>query len=201
MLEVFNLFRSYRTILELLSDRNYHIPDEFKNVNSDTFMIMYNNKNIDLFVNNGEEDYMYVKFFTDVSGFRKKNLLDLCDKMQEITDRSVKLIIVFMNNKLPSNATRKDLANSIFHSQELFKMKELLFNITHNFLVPRHILVTSEEEITTMLQFYDCTIKQLPKIRHTDPAARYYGFKIGDICKIIRPSKITGESLYYRRVI
>jgi DNA-directed RNA polymerase I, II, and III subunit RPABC1 len=200
ILQIQNLFKSYKTILELLTDRGYMIPDEIHEVNLETFIIMYNNKNIDLLINNAEgDDHMYVKFFTDNSGFRKKNLLDLCEKVQEITDISVRLIIVFMNNKLPTNATKKDLTNNIFRSIELFPMKVLLFNITKNRLVPKHRLITPDE-VKRVLEHYNCTINQLPKIKITDPVVKYYGFKIGNVCEIKRHSLITGDSIYYRLV-
>jgi DNA-directed RNA polymerase I, II, and III subunit RPABC1 len=201
--EVSNLFKCYRTVLELLMDRNYIISEDLQGMSFETFHIMYNNKDIDIFVNNGlegdDEDNMYVKFFTDNNSFKKKNLLDLCEKVQGITSSTVRLIIIFMTNKLPTNATKKDLNNNIFRSIELFPMKDLLLNITHNVLVPRHRLI-DVETIERVLDKYNCTIDQLPKLKLHDPVARYYGFKIGDVCEITRNSPITGYSLSYRLV-
>ena len=39
------------------------------------------------------------------------------------------------------------------------------------------------------------------KILSSDPLARYYGMKPGDILKIIRPSNCSGYSIYYRYCI
>jgi DNA-directed RNA polymerase subunit H (RpoH/RPB5) len=35
----------------------------------------------------------------------------------------------------------------------------------------------------------------------TDPVAKYYNMKPGEICKIIRPSKLTCDAPFYRIVI
>jgi DNA-directed RNA polymerase I, II, and III subunit RPABC1 len=198
--EINNVFRSRKVVLELLSDRGYIIPDDVSDINVDTYRMMYNNKNIDLYVNNGVDDFMYVKFFTDNNSFKKKNILELCDKVQSITEESVRLIIVFMNNKLPTNATEKDLKNNIFRSTELFPMKTLMFNITKSNLVPKHRLISDQGEVLELLELYNCSLNELPKLKLTDPIARYYGYKIGDVCEITRNSPITGISYYYRFV-
>ena len=52
-----------------------------------------------------------------------------------------------------------------------------------------------------MLLKYNATKKQIPKILITDPVARYYGMRLGDMCKIIRKNKYIGSIISYRIVI
>jgi len=74
-----------------------------------------------------------------------------------------------------------------------------MINITHHEIVSKHILLTPEE-IEKVLEEYQTVRSQLPKLLVTDPVAKYYGMKAGDVCKIIRQSPMTGESYYYRIV-
>ena len=79
------------------------------------------------------------------------------------------------------------------------------FNVLNHMLVPEHKPAT-EEEIKTLLERYNITLHQLPKIKVNDPALksmeRMYGaVKEGDVIKIIRMSPISGVSVVYRLVI
>ena len=77
--------------------------------------------------------------------------------------------------------------------------KNMIFNITHHQMVPKHSLLSSEEE-KEILEKYNTTKNKLPKILRSDPIVRYYGMKQDQICKIIRKSPEVGESVYYRLV-
>lgn len=83
---------------------------------------------------------------------------------------------------------------------ELFQDTELLMDITEYFLVPEHILLTSQEAIEVEKQIKSSRNK-LPRLRLTDPITKYYGYKAGDVVKIIRPSDISGRYITYRVVL
>lgn len=83
---------------------------------------------------------------------------------------------------------------------ELFQETELLMDITEYFLVPEHILLTSQEAIEVEKQIKSSRNK-LPRLRLTDPITKYYGYKAGDVVKIIRPSDISGRYITYRVVL
>ena len=75
----------------------------------------------------------------------------------------------------------------------------MIFNITHHELVPKHIILTKEEE-NELLEKYNTTRGKLPKLSKSDPIAKYYGMKSDQICKILRKSPEVGEYVYYRLV-
>ncbi|MEM2918308.1 MAG: DNA-directed RNA polymerase subunit H [Candidatus Altiarchaeota archaeon] len=69
-----------------------------------------------------------------------------------------------------------------------------------NILVPKHE-VLSAEEAERVLQNYNVTREEMPKIKIHDPGIKGLNAKVGDIIKITRNSPTAGEAIYYRVVI
>lgn len=73
-------------------------------------------------------------------------------------------------------------------------------DITKHILVPKHIKITAEE-IQALLEEYNISISQLPKILKSDVAIKHLNPEVGDVIKIERDSLTSGKSNYYRVVI
>lgn len=87
-----------------------------------------------------------------------------------------------------------------FGKVEIFIKEELMFTVIEHILVPKHYLL-SEEEKQDFLTEYIVKPKELPRMYITDPIAKYYYAKNGDIFRIERPSLTSGYSIAYRVVV
>lgn len=74
------------------------------------------------------------------------------------------------------------------------------FKIEEYILVPKHSKI-SEKEKKEVLEKYNISLKELPKIMKKDPAIKELDAKAGDIIKITRKSPTAGESVFYRCVV
>lgn len=115
---------------------------------------------------------------------------------QHVVGSNFKFAVLVTRNEM-SPAMRKSLTETAKHARvECFTLEELETNITHHELVPKHVLLSREEK-TALLESQRLKVMQLPRIKQSDPVARYLGLLPGDVVKIIRRE---GQypTLYYR---
>jgi DNA-directed RNA polymerase I, II, and III subunit RPABC1 len=190
-------FRVRKTTMEMLEDRGYEVSEEDKNMNYEDFTNRLEENMIQIVATHRTNPVKmaYVTFILDAKSFSKKDLVALKALMDEKYPTNKMTVIIVQDKQTPQIA--KELLNDEYKLYEIFSMKNLMFNITHHEIVPKHILL-NQEEVEQILRVFKTTRAQLPKLLTTDPVAKYYGMKAGDVCKIIRQSPMTGESYYYR---
>ena len=188
------------TIIEMLEDRGYIIPDMYKDVDLDTFRYLHNNKNIDMFIekHKTENKKIYVKFtFSNLKASIIRGYIDeiVTEYINGIDDK----LLLILNDK-PNNSILKIPKVHDYNMVEINWVNKLQFNITKHKLVPKHELL-EKEDLETLIDIYKITnLSQLPVILKNDPIIKYYDFKPGNVCKITRPSPTSLNHVYYRYI-
>ncbi|EJW83196.1 DNA-directed RNA polymerase I [Wuchereria bancrofti] len=146
--------------------------------------------------NDDPTDQMFV-FFPEDSKIGIKTIKAICQQMQE--QAITRAIIVVQTGMTPSaKQAIADMAPK--YTLEQFLEAELMVNITEHELVPEHVVMTNEEK-NELLGRYKLKDTQLPRIQQSDPVARYFGLRRGQVVKIIRPSETAGRYITYRLVV
>lgn len=76
----------------------------------------------------------------------------------------------------------------------------MAIDIEKHELVPEHELL-DEDEVEQLLEDYEVSKQQLPKIERNDAMAKRLNAEVGDVVKITRDSPTAGTTTYYRLVV
>ncbi|XP_071717443.1 DNA-directed RNA polymerases II and IV subunit 5A-like [Rutidosis leptorrhynchoides] len=191
--EITKLHRVRKTCLEMLKDRGYEVEDLEINMTKKEFINKYNGtiRREDLtFLKSkpNNTDQIYV-FFPDKLKIGVGVIKNYVIRMEQENIR--RAIIVVRQGLTPSaKASQNEIAGRF--QVDIFQEAELLLNIRYHDLVPDHIPLTNEEK-AALIRKYKIKEAQLPRIFATDPVARYYGLRRGQVVKILRPIE-TGTS-------
>ncbi|KAI0806331.1 DNA-directed RNA polymerase RPB5 subunit [Irpex lacteus] len=200
--ETARLWKVNRTIHELVKDRGFQVSDDEINMDLATFKQHYANQSgsvdrsqLNFFTTHQQNptEQIFI-FFSDERSVGVKTMRKLLGIMDEKNIQ--RGIIVFPGNMTPS-ARKVIVAMQSQYKLEEFSESDLLVNITHHTLVPKHEVLNSEQK-KQLLERYRLKETQLPRIQVADPVARYYGLKRGMVVKITRPSETSGRYASYR---
>jgi DNA-directed RNA polymerase I, II, and III subunit RPABC1 len=207
MTEKDNILTSFNILHEMFKDRKYDlsimntysdneiqmIMDESgydKGSNGSIFQIMMN-KNMKL-IYHMKSKYMkgeLQKFLNSIDEEEDINhiIFVFKEKINSNNEKNIKSLIAQYNDKTSKHV-----------KVEMFEIRNLLFNITKHSYVPKHVLLSTTEAEEVYDKYSIKNKTQLPIIYKTDPVAKYFDFKSGELIKITRGSTAIGESITYR---
>ena len=197
--EASHLFRIRRTLLKMLKKRSYVVDAAQLAMTPPGFVDQFGDqpKRNDLTIlaehETDAEDQLFV-FLPDDDKVGVKTIKQYCEMMKEASVSHA--ILVVKQDVTPFAKTAlQEMAST--YLIEHFRDAELLVDVTEHRLVPAHALLSPEDR-QALLDRYKLRAEQLPRIQRTDPVARYYGLKVGDVVKIVRPSETAGRYVTYR---
>jgi len=202
-----NIYNSRLNLLKQLDYQNYNI-ENYGNFSINEINAMYTNNQLDLLFEKKEinpetniKEKIFIKYFINKS--LKINDLD------EIINELFNLETILSVNDTLCIIVRQELNDTMIeHLKYIYNVDKhfiiiqnltrLQFNILEHSLVPNHKVILNEEIEQVNLRYNIINNNQFPKISRFDPVALAIGLRPGQICKIIRPSKTTISTFYYR---
>lgn len=183
------VYKSLITICEMMTDRGLEdISTELQKITLQDIISMMSQRNV-LTIDIG------TRFRLVYALAGKFKIVDV----KKLLEEDFEMIMLVTKEKMSStNAkTIDDMKKEI----QVFDIRELQFNISKHKLVPKHELISAENEgLIQELITKHCikTKTQFPLILKTDPMAKYLNAKPGSIIKITRFSPTSGEHIVYR---
>lgn len=197
--DISKLWKVHKTVHKMARDRGYGVSEEEYLMTLGDFKDRYG-RNITrdkltfLFQKEGGEQLLV--FFCEDTNIGVKPMRSFVQVMSEKGINNAILVV----RKAITPAAQKTILGLPKLKFEIFYENELLVNVTEHQLVPKHELLSSSSK-KELLERYRVRETQLPRIQSSDPVARYFGLKRGDVVKILRPSETAGRYVTYRLVM
>lgn len=195
--KIIDVFKSRNYLLEILQTRGFDVSN-YEGFSLNEIHTLVNNQQLDMII---EGKYkIYVKYFIEKM-LRPNNVHDIIEDLfniEQLLTKNDELIIII---KEQPNETLLKLQSVIYSSENIFlniiNINRLQFNILNHTMVPSHRIL-SEEEKEDVIKKYNILDDNIPPISRYDPVAQVIGLRPNQYCEIIRPSKTSITSLFYR---
>ncbi|CAI9099696.1 OLC1v1036556C1 [Oldenlandia corymbosa var. corymbosa] len=199
-LESHRYYLSRRTVLEMLRDRGYAIPDAEIELSLQGFRDYYGeDPDVSrLRISASHKDDPNQKIMVIFSGPGAVKVNTVREIGSDIMNKGALSRLMLIVQKQPTSQATKALELFPF-KVEVFRITDLLVNITKHILKPKHQLLTPAEK-QNLLEKYNVEEKQLPRMLQKDAIAQYYGLQKGQVVKITYSSEATETRVTYRCV-
>jgi len=198
---IHELYVSRKNLLDIMKTQKYivdsHIGFSIHEINA-----MYVNEGLD-FMLNGEENEKraYVKYWL-TSSLKQSKIQEITEELfatDNVLNKRDTLIIIVREEP---NDTLKELIKHIYETENIFivvhHIKRLLFNILNHKLVPKCRILTPEEVGVVKTMYNITDDNQFPKLSRFDPQSLAICFRPGEVIELIRSSKTSCLTKYYR---
>lgn len=195
-----SVYKSRNNLIQILEERGFKV-DEYNEFSINDVGAMLANKQLDLLLDNVSGSKIFVKYYLGKS-LRPNNIQETIDDLfiyEQILSKNDDLLIICKDEV---NDSIKSSIKQIWNDRNIYigicSIKRLQFNILKHSLVPKHTIMSKDEETEFMKKYNVKNPEKLPEISRFDPVAIAIGLRPNKICHIIRPSKTAITSDYYR---
>ena len=195
-----NIYKSRNILIEILQNRDFNV-DDYNEFSINEINIMVSNNQLDLLLENKNNTKIFVKYYLGKS-LRPNNIQEIVEdlfNLEEILSKDDELLIIVKDD---INDSIKAILIHIWNIQKIFvsiiSLKRLQYNILNHNLVPEHIIMTEEEKLDVKKKYNIIDDSKFPEISRFDPVSTLIGLRPNNLCKIIRPSKTSITSEFYR---
>jgi DNA-directed RNA polymerase subunit H len=203
------IYQSRKIVLELMDKQGFDVTG-YANFNISEINSMKQNNQLDMLLESKPDksgdkpvntNKVYICYYL-AKTIRPTNIHEMIDDLFVLTETLKKSDTLYIIIKDNVNETLINELKHIWERDGIFivieSIKYLQFNILNHVLVPQH-KVMSETQVNDVMIRYNITDKiQFPDISRFDPVARAIGLRPGQVCNIIRPSKTSIQTNYYR---
>jgi DNA-directed RNA polymerase subunit H (RpoH/RPB5) len=210
-----SIYKSRGTVLNLMSRQGYDVSayEQFSigelnllNQKNELDMILHKpnpraGDNSDPKLKQPDTLKMYIRYFIN-SSLPTTSLAEMVDDIFNNEEQLTSADTLFIISKNPITKSNMTYLIQLWDQYQYFVVVQgisgLQFNILNNTIVPPHQILSGEEASEALAKYNTTTTKDLPEISRFDPVAQIIGLRPDNICKIIRSSKSSITSIYYR---
>lgn len=204
------LFRVLTTAGEMARDRGYILPKQTVPETMEEFRARFeviqgdkktiNRDNMTFLCEHRETREHMLVAFSGEDSFTFDLFKRFEDQAKQV--HAARLIVVIAGKVVATSKKRIEDTNRAEFGlkSQLFPEDDLVVNITHHELVPKHEPL-SEAELQEVLAAHSLEKSMLPRMLTSDPVAIYFGLEKGRVVKISRKSESAGKYVTYRQVV
>ncbi len=192
--------KSRANLLEQLNYQGYDITP-YNEFSIEEINAMFLNKQLNMTLLGKNNKKTYVIYHIEKT-LRKENIDDYVEKVYNVEQLLTKddMLVIIMKTQ-PNDTLIKHLKH-IWEEKKIFivihGIPKLQFNLLNHEFVPPHTILTKEETEEVMKKYNIMDKSEMPDISRFDPVALSIGLKPDEVCKIVRSSKTSIQSNYYR---
>ena len=202
-----SVYNSRKNVLDLMKKQNYNVAD-YANFSINEVNSMLQNNQLDMLLENEQVDEVtnrknkiYISYYL-AKLIKKQNIEEMIDDLYNLEQILTKDDTLFIIIKEDMNETLINELKHIWEKDGIFiviqNIKRLQFNILEHKLVPPHRVLSNKEINDVMLKYNIKDKNEFPEISRFDPVAQVIGLRPGKVCEIIRISKTSIKTFYYR---